>query len=156
MRLQLGSSFARGAMVLFVVCLFATGCGGTTDEELSRRIAEADPGWDDYEEDIKAMIGPAEVAEWQGEPVRAWRDGNIVKVEFALRGSWAQRPFAIPILLRDPALSVHRHTDAEWDAGHLTYTFELESASPRALPWVEVAYPHHIRRIPVAQEAPGS
>jgi hypothetical protein len=115
---------------------------GVSEEEIARRCAESSPHWDNYQEDIKGMIGAKPAAEWHGEPRSAQVEDRTLRVEFALTGSWATRPSAIPLLIKDPAGTIAVARGATKD-GRSVYEAPV---SPSA-PWVEVQYPHHRVRL---------
>lgn len=118
--------------------------------DLMRRAALSNPDWANYQEDIKAQIGAAPVAQWRGHPVAVRREGALIHVTFRLEGPWAERAMVIPVLLRDPFGNETRHRGYEFTAPDVVYTFQLADEAARApLPWVMVKYPHHEDRLPL-------
>lgn len=142
------------------------GCGGSiTSEELRQRAADSRPSWQGYQEDIKTQVGARPVAEWEGQPVSVYREGDVLGATFRLRGPWRGRQVAIPILLQEPYGGIHQSTRAEYAEGTVTYLFEFtEPAPPAAFPWVELKFPNGERRIALSEhggwsappEQPGS
>ena len=116
--------------------------------DLRRRVALSNPDWANYQEDIKAQIGAAPVAQWQGKPVRVWRDGAVIQVTFKLEGPWAERDMVIPVLIRDPLGHERRHLSYSLQLPEVIYSFQLgEEASEALIPWIVVKYPHHEERL---------
>ncbi len=116
--------------------------------DLIRRTALSNPDWANYQEDIKAEIGAAPVAQWQGRPVTAEHLGSSVRVTFKLTGPWADREVVIPVLLRDPLGHDRRHRSYEIASPNVTYVFPIgESVSVNAVPWIMLKYPHHEERL---------
>ena len=107
-------------------------------EEMARRCREAQPRWQSYQEDIKAFIGAAPVAEWRGRPISAARGG--AEVTFQIDGGWADRTAALPVLLRTPTGEVHCSAKATGKGGERVYRFPIEADA--APPWLEIQYPH--------------
>lgn len=125
---------------------------GLDPAELARRVEESRPTWQGYDEDIKAQLGAASVAEWRGRLVEvAWEPGRI-RAAFELAGPWARRDIAIPILLHDAHGSVLRSSEAHVsDDGRVTYTFDYPGTAPPA--WLELRYPFYgARRIVLSGE----
>ena len=120
---------------------------GPSEAELATRVKAAHPDWPDYQEDMKGQVGAGPVAEWVGEPVAAYQDGKDVVVRFRLTGPWVKRDLSLPILLRDPVLKVYRHASAARHGDITDYRFHVSDQDERVLPWVEVKYPHHTRRL---------
>ena len=119
-----------------------------SEEELKRRIEASAPQWANYQEDIKGQIGATPAAEWEGKPVSARIDGAALYVEFEMIGPWAAREIALPLLAHDPLGNTYQNTAAEFDGARTTYIFTLaEEAASGTLPWVEIKYPHHERRL---------
>lgn len=118
--------------------------------DLERRALLSAPSWASYQEDIKAQIGAAPVAQWSGHPVEARREGDRVHVRFRLEGPWAERSAVIPVLVRDPFGHEHRYEQYSLQPPDVVYTFELEGESAGApVPWIMVKYPHHEDRLPL-------
>ena len=118
-----------------------------TAEELARRCAESVPTWDSYQEDIKGQIGAAPVAEWGGEPVWAALTEGVIRIALRVEPPWSERPCSLPILLRDPFGEVHLGRNAVQEDGVFVYRFTLRANPDAGLPWVEIHYPHQIRRL---------
>ncbi len=117
-------------------------------DELEQRIEVSAPQWANYQEDIKAHIGATPTAEWEGKPVSARIDRGILYIDFELEGPWASRGLALPLLAHDPLGNTYQNTSAEFDGARVTYIFALaEEAARAALPWAELKYPHHDRRL---------
>jgi hypothetical protein len=118
-----------------------------TTEELARRCAESAPTWDSYQEDIKGQIGAAPVAEWRGAPAWAALSEGVLSVGMRVESPWSERTCSLPILLRDPFGEVHLGRNAVLEDGVFVYRFTLGANPDAALPWVEIHYPHQIRRL---------
>ena len=119
-----------------------------TDDELAERIAASHPGWNNYQEDIKAQIGAAQVARWEGRPIEASRNADSVVVTFEIEGLWEARDLAIPVLLRDPMGTTLGESRVDFDRGLAHYTFSLtENWVDSDIPWVDLQYPHRELRI---------
>jgi hypothetical protein len=123
-----------------------------SDAELARRAAAFTPTWANYQEDIKAGLGAAPAAEWQGEAFAAWAtDGGIV-IRFRIDGPWAARDAAAPVLVRMPAGEVEVARTARPWAGGMDYLVDTPGGD--APPWVEARYPHGESRLEVADSPP--
>ncbi|MGI6458554.1 MAG: hypothetical protein ACOX5J_00395 [Candidatus Hydrogenedentales bacterium] len=133
-----------------VVVMILTAKGPISSEELARRVINCEPSWSNYDEDLKAQIGAAPVAEWKGEPAEArWEAGELM-VSFAVLGVWAGRDTAIPVLVKLPNGETHRNEAAAWEGGKLVYQF---TTSLQAMPqWVIVRYPFYGERRLVLSE----
>jgi len=117
-------------------------------EEVRIRAEQSNPSWQNYPEDIKAQLGAGPAAQWQGEPIRAIRRNATVHVVFHVTGPWATYDAAMPVLLRDPYGNIYRNTTFHREEGETVYVFDLkEEAATGPLAWVEVKYPHHVRRL---------
>lgn len=117
-------------------------------EELQRRTQASRPAWERYHEDVKAQVGAGPVAEWEGEPVEAVVAGHELRIAFALRGAWAGREAAIPVLIRDPAGRQFQSSDAQIEGERVLYRFLLPyDSDPFTLSWIEVRYPKGERRM---------
>lgn len=138
---------------IFLVCLIAAmawvNATGLSEEELASRCDTSVPHWDNYQEDIKGMIGARPVAQWQGRPLTAQANAGKVEVRFQITGEWAARAAAIPLLLKDPAGAILVGRGTGDGAGTATYTFELPDLDKLAVPWIEIQYPHHRERLPL-------
>ena len=50
--------------------------------------------------------------------------------------------------MHDPLGNTYQNTSAEFDGARVTYIFALaEEAARGTLPWAELKYPHHDRRL---------
>lgn len=139
--------FVAGLLLLFGLLAWWNRAG-VPAQELAERVAASNPEWANYQEDIKSQIGAKSVAEWVGEPVSAAIAGTVATVVFDLEGPWAVRSVGLPILLREPFGGVHLPASATVEGGGITYEFNLPQeflTSP--LPWIEIKYPHHERRL---------
>ncbi len=142
--------------VLFSVCLVAlvtcTGCAPKpSEEEIAKRVREAHPAWESYQEDIKGMIGAAPVAEWHGQLAGATHSGSKVEVTFKLEGAWAGLKCAMPILLREPAGQVLNATPEFRSGSEVAYLFDLPETNV-PLAWVELKFPRGERRLVFSEE----
>lgn len=138
---------------IFLACLITAmawvNATGLSEEELATRCETSEPHWDNYQEDIKGMIGARPVALWQGRPLSAHASAGKVHVRFEIIGDWAARAAAVPLLLKDPAGAILVGRGIGDGAGVATYTFELPGLDKLAVPWVEIQYPHHRERLPL-------
>lgn len=134
-----------GAIVLLFAAVLASltwvNAAAISEEEIAKRCAEAIPRWDNYQEDIKGMIGARPAAEWHGMPIAAQVRDNRLLLHFGLQGPWALRSAAMPLLVKDPAGDIRVARGATTN-GDSTYTLEVSTGAP----WVEVQYPHHRER----------
>lgn len=113
-----------------------------SEAELERRAVASHPDWANYEEDLKADLGARAVAEWEGRPRRLRLVGSGIEVDFSIEGAWANRTFAIPILLRDNIGHMRRNTSVGIRDGLVTYGFEQIYGTDRPDPvWIELRYP---------------
>lgn len=127
----------------------AVGCApSVSEDELAKRVASCRPTWQNYHEDIKGQIGAGPVAEWEGslEAVEA-RVGSVTAT-FRISGPWAGRDVAIPMLLQEPLNGAHQNNGAQREGDRVIYRFDLPSADG-ALPWIELRFPHHTRRVAI-------
>ncbi len=138
-----------GFLLLLAVALLAyRNAQGVSPEELQHRCEASRPEWRSYQEDIKGQIGAAPAAKWQGSPIRAEHKGAKVRVTFLLDPPWAAYEASIPVLLRDPLGKTRLSSTCERDGPRRIYTFALTTdQAPGRLPWIEVRYPHHERRL---------
>ena len=139
--------FVAGLVMLFGLLAWWNRAG-VPAQELAERIAASEPEWANYQEDIKSQIGAKPVAEWMGEPISVAIEGTVATVTFELEGPWALRDFGLPILLREPFGGIHLPASATVETSRIAYQFNLPQeflTSP--LPWVEIKYPHHERRL---------
>lgn len=121
--------------------------------DLGRRASLSNPDWSNYEEDIKAQLGAGAVAEWRGRPVAVQREGARVRVTFRLEGSWTNRDFVLPVLMRDPYGKERRQQGHEIGDATVDYIFRLDENDAEApLPWIVVKYPHNEDRLPLDAE----
>lgn len=119
-----------------------------SESDLAARIQKSNPQWQSYQEDVKAQIGAAPVAEWKGEPVKALQENSAISLTFQMLGPWASRDAAIPILIRDPLGNVHQNSTATRQDSLVVYEFKLESGgSASPFPWIEVKFPNGDKRI---------
>jgi len=117
-------------------------------EELAQRVQRSFPDWADYQEDLKGQLGSTPVARWEGAPLRARVAGDEVTVVFEVSGPWADYDFALPILIKDHLGKAYRNNAARRNGLEMEYTFQLKDrVEGTSVPWVEIAYPHHIQRI---------
>lgn len=145
-RAVLLSGLCRTAILIVLV---STACAppAISDEELAQRVAGARFDWQNYHEDIKAQMGATPAAEWQGEPVKAWRDAAGIHVEFSVQGPWSGRRIGLPILMRDPAGTVQQSTAADCQAGKVSYAFPPSTLASSSFDFIELKYPHGERRM---------
>lgn len=123
-----------------------------TPEQLALRAAMSRPQWANYDEDVKAQVGATPVAEWEGSPIQARREGPQIHLTFRVTGPWAHRAIALPILLRHPMGGFQRSDTARVEGPRVTYTFDLPQESRDApLPWIEIKYPRHQRRLTLSE-----
>ncbi|MBI4556847.1 MAG: hypothetical protein HY706_04625 [Candidatus Hydrogenedentes bacterium] len=136
------------AVTVLLVIGAKVSSSGLSAEAITQRVLASHPTWQSYDEDIKAQIGAAPVAEWQGQPVAAQCDTETVRVTFRLTGPWAVRKTAIPVLLRDPLSGTHQNARTERKNGMATYVFEMpKSATSAGMAWIEIKYPRGERRL---------
>jgi hypothetical protein len=115
------------------------------DKALAERCASSAPSWQGYAEEIKGQVGAAPVAEWNGDVVAAdFRNGQL-RIHVDLTGPWVDRPFAIPILVRDPYGKVHLGRRVQGEGAARAYIVDIPGGG--ALTWVEVATPDGRHRI---------
>ncbi|HPK00105.1 MAG TPA: hypothetical protein PKW60_11510 [Candidatus Hydrogenedentes bacterium] len=142
------AALAVAGVVVLVMILSAK--GPMSSEELARRVMKCEPSWSNYDEDLKAQIGAAPVAEWKGEPAEARWEAGELRVSFAMLGVWAGRDAAIPVLVKLPNGETHRNEAAAWEDGRLVYQFTTSlQATPQ---WVIVRYPFYGERRLVLSE----
>jgi len=93
----------------------------------------------------------APVAEWEGSLTRIQWASGILQVSFSITGPWAERDFAIPILLQLPNHETIKNEAAVREGNRVIYRFSTHlEASPQ---WVIVRYPFYgERRIVLSQE----
>lgn len=137
-----------GVVVLSLAIVSSLARTPLTEDELAKRVLASEPTWESYQEDIKAEVGSAAAAEWQGEPTRAWFEFDTVRIAFAIRGKWGERTFGVPILARDPAGTVFRSSALERRDGEPIYAIPLpKDLSKITVSWIEVRYPGGTRRL---------
>lgn len=121
--------------------------------ELAGRVLRSQPDWADYQEDLKGQLGATPVARWKGRPLRARVDGAEVSIVFEVSGVWAEYDFALPVLIKDHLGKSYRNRSARRANSEVEYLFQLTGHTEGTrLPWVEVAYPHHLERLAFSQE----
>ncbi|MFO7974396.1 MAG: hypothetical protein R6V12_07170 [Candidatus Hydrogenedentota bacterium] len=144
-----GVFLAGGVMMLLLVALPRH--TPMSEKELARRVAQSDPRWNNYDEDLKAQLGAAAVAEWEGNLIRIQWASGVLQVSFSIRGPWAERDFAIPILLQFPNNQTLRNETAVRDGKRVTYRYSTSFEEPPQ--WVAVRYPFYgERRIVLSEE----
>ena len=125
-----------------------TGCSPTLDaSELQQRCAEAQPAWDDYDEDLKAQIGATPVALWEGTPLQAWQTAAGVEVSFRLSGPWGEVAALLPVLLRTPEGEVYQSRPGASSGVDRVYFFSMQKSAEVMLPWVDLRFPREERRL---------
>jgi hypothetical protein len=134
--------FATLLVVLLVVSLPMH--APVSEKELARRVMRSDPAWNNYDEDLKAQLGAAAVAEWEGKVTRIQWVSGVLQVSFIITGPWEQREFAIPILLQLPDSKIFRNDAAVREENKVTYRFSTASEEPPQ--WVVVRYPFYGER----------
>lgn len=117
-----------------------------SDEELRKRVANANPDWANYHEDLKGQIGSTPIARWKGEPIQASINGSTITVIFHVTGYWAEAGANLPLLIRDPFGKTYADTASTRVGNEVTYTFALPSADVD-IDWFELSYPNASRRI---------
>jgi hypothetical protein len=124
-------------------------------DELAGRCAAANPSWAAYDEDLKAAIGAAAMARWAGALDRVERRESALEVCIRVEPPWSEYPFAIPILVRDPAGNVSLGIEAPGEGGMRVYRFPLPpGGAGAATPWVTVRYPRNeVRAVVPEQDA---
>ena len=76
-----------------------------------------------------------------------------VFIVFEVSGAWAEYDFALPILLKDHLGKVYRNTGAGRAGSEVEYTFRLrDHVEGMSVPWMEIAYPHHVQRLAFSYE----
>ncbi len=139
------------AAVAIVLLMFLMAKRPIPEEELARRVAQSAPSWNNYDEDLKAQLGAAPVAEWKGDILGIRWDGATLKVRFSLRGDWAERDIAIPVLIRLPDGETSMNQTASREGREVVYSFPAQLESPPQ--WVIVRYPFYgERRIVLSEE----
>jgi len=133
--------------VAFVLAIAFSGQTELSDAELAERIRATPIEWASYQEDIKAAATARAAAEWSGEIVRvAFRDG-VARVVVRLRGRWATRGVALPILLRTPEATECWPDTTERHGDERLYVFRIGDAATPAPPWVAIQLPGGEQRI---------
>ncbi|MCH7909053.1 MAG: hypothetical protein IIB38_05485 [Candidatus Hydrogenedentes bacterium] len=141
------------ALGVFLIYSFRKSPEPVSYEELAERVSASRPEWANYHEDLKAQVGVTPVAEWQGEPLQALQTGRQLDIIFDVTGPWSQRDVALPILVRDPFGGVYRDVHAKREKNRVTYRFVIDPSAEHApVPWVEIQYPHHERRLVFSEE----
>ena len=123
--------------------------GEITPEQLQEKVLACAPRWANYNEDLKGQIGSTPVARWKGEPVRASIEGGQATVVFSIEGYWVDTAVQLPVLAREPLGDVMRATRSHGNGSEVSYFFALkpEVISGSGSVWLEIQYPHHIKRI---------
>ena len=136
-------------------CLFLIACDLKINEaELAILAGKAHPGWENYQEDIKAQIGATPVAQWRGTPRHAWKDGDGIHVQFDIEDAWKKRTCVIPILIRDSGGTEYLSTKGLVEEGKVTYTFPPSSSLSVFTNTIEIKYPHEDRRLELEPSTP--
>ena len=140
------------AAIGLLAAILLVGCGqGPSDNELAARIAQSNPAWESYQEDIKGQIGAGPVAEWGGDPSKLWMENDRIFIVFRLHGPWAAREAALPILLRDPSGHAQKNLCAERENGG-TVRYMFTNPNPGTIPaWLEIKYPRTERRLVLSE-----
>ncbi len=137
-----------GLALLAVFAVFAwTNAASIPDQELARRCAASAPQWDSYQEDVKGQVGARPVAEWKGKPVSAEVSRGVIRISFAIVGSWAGRECAIPILIKEPGGEIRTGQGRGDREGNAVYSLPLGPSESTSVPWIEIQYPHHRERL---------
>ena len=118
-----------------------------TPEELQERVLLSKPVWTNYNEDIKGQIGSTPVARWKGQPVRAFIGEEQVEVIFELEGLWSSTDVNLPILAREPLGDVLVPLKSHREGQEVTYIFPLKPEVTKSSAWLEIQYPHNIKRL---------
>ncbi len=118
-----------------------------TPEELQERVLLSKPVWTNYNEDIKGQIGSTPVARWKGQPVRAFIGEEQVEVIFELEGLWSSTDVNLPILAREPLGDVLVPLKSHREGQEVTYIFPLKQEVTKSSAWLEIQYPHNIKRL---------
>ena len=121
-----------------------------SDEELARRVRASQPAWGNYDEDLKAQLGAAPVAEWEGRLTRLQWASGVLQISFSLTGPWAKRDVAIPILVQLPDGETFRDEAAIREGSQITYRLSTSLEHPPQ--WVVVRYPFYGERRIVLSE----
>lgn len=122
-------------------------------EELAQRVQRSFPDWANYQEDLKGQLGATPVARWEGRPLRARVARSEVSIVFEVSGAWAEYDFALPILLKDHLGKVYRNRFTRHTNSEVEYIFHLTNrVEGTSVPWIEVAYPHHLERLAFSDE----
>ena len=141
------------ALGAFFMYTFRRDSTQLSPQDLAGRVNASRPEWANYLEDLKAEVGVTPVAEWDGELVRAQRNGRDLNVTFRIGGLWSERDVALPILLRDPFGNIRRNQSATREGDLVDYRFyfpDIESDAP--LPWVQIKYPGHERKLGFSED----
>lgn len=139
------------AGALFALLLLLSVNESLSEDELARRVAQSQPSWNNYDEDLKAQLGAAPVAQWEGSLSGIQWEPGVVRVSFSLRGDWAERDAAIPVLVKLPTGETMRHESALRAGGQVEYRFPSSCDIPPR--WVRVRYPFYgERRIVLSEE----
>ena len=147
-----------GRITIGIVAIVAIALGflsiQTPNEEwsipdLQEKVVKSRPEWANYHEDLKEDFEASPVALWVGEPVKARIDGKVLLLDFDVTGDWQDIDVYLPILIRDHLGKVVLNSAASQHDGAVRYTFAITDPDT---PWVEVQYPHQIRRIVFNQD----
>jgi len=152
-RWYIGIALLAFSAVMLWGILFTEAPEEISAEELADRVQRSVPAWADYQEDLKGQLGATPVARWQGRPIRAQVDGESVSIVFEVSGAWAEYDFALPVLIKDHLGKSYRNTGARRTNSEVEYLFQIAGhVAGTTLPWVEIAYPHHLERLAFSQE----
>lgn len=142
-----------GRITIGIVAIVAVALGylsiqtpneGLSIPDLQDKVIKSRPEWANYHEDLKEHLGTSPVALWIGEPVKARIDGKVLLIDFDVTGDWQDIEVYLPILIRDHLGNVVLNSAASELDGVVRYEFTITDPYT---PWVEVQYPHQIRRI---------
>ena len=122
---------------------------GMSDEEVNRRVVNANPSWEDYREDLKAILGPGPLAEWKGQLQQVAVQAGQVRITFKVAGSWARRDIQLPILMKGPDGEIYSPTHSTIQNDEFVeYLFEPpRPEEPSAWPWLLVMFPQGPQRV---------
>lgn len=144
--------FSIAALLLIAFVLWYINRGSSTSyditsEELQKRVLLSKPVWTNYNEDIKGQIGSTPVARWKGQPLRASIGEEQVEVIFVLEGLWSSTDVNLPILAREPLGDVLVPLKSHREGQKVTYIFSLKPEVTKSSAWLEIQYPHNIKRL---------
>ena len=140
----------RGRLLLGALLLGAGCQPATLPDDLEARVEAAAPRWENYDEDLKGMVGATAVALREGQVRRAIHADAVVEIGLEVGPPWAGHTASIPLLLRTPNGDVARARAEPGTGPHRTYRFRLDDApEPGQLSWVQVRLPGAERRLPL-------